>query len=196
MSLHFGFDLDNTLINYDLSALEYSKQIGIPNQKTINSLRSYLLTKHGNNYWTKAQSWIYTAGLANAAISYGALEAIEKLIAANHKVSIISHKTKFGPLKYGSPPFQSAAIQWIENSKIIKYFPNLNNIYFAESVEEKIFMIRERKLSHYVDDLLKIFLMDDYPRHDLKSFLFKPAVESPEWLVRLDSFDSLFDHIQ
>jgi hypothetical protein len=57
-------------------------------------------------------------------------------------------------------------------------------------------LIREHKLSHYVDDLLKIFLMDSYPKNDLKSFLFKPTVDSPDWLVRLDSFDSLIDQIQ
>jgi len=196
MSLHFGFDLDNTLINYDLSAQEYSKQIGIPNQKSVNSLRSYLLTKHGENYWTKAQSWIYTAGLANAEISQGAIEAIEKLVAGNYKVSIISHKTKFGPIQYGSTPFRSAAIEWIANSKLFKYFPNLDNIYFTDSIQEKIYFIRECKLSHYVDDLLKIFLMDDYPKYDLKSFLFKPTVKLPDWLVPLDSFDSLIDQIQ
>ena len=46
--------------------------------------------------------------------------------------------------------------------------------YFTDSIEKKISTIRECKLSHYVDDLLKIFVMDDYPKFNLKSFLFKP----------------------
>lgn len=195
MSLHFGFDLDNTIINYDLSAEEYSKLIRVPEQKSINSLRNYLLTKHGENYWTEAQSWIYTAGLANAVISWKALEVIEKLFVGNHKVSIISHKTKFGPIQYGSAPFRSEAIKWIRNSKLIEYFPNLDNVHFADSIEEKIYLIRISELTHYVDDLLKIFLMDDYPRHNLKSFLFRPLAKTPEWLIPLDSFESLIDQI-
>ena len=196
MQPHFGFDIDNTLINYDSSALEYSRLIKIPNQKSINSLRSYLLSQGSEEYWTEAQSWIYTSGLATAGISQGAVEAIGKLVNTGFKISIISHKTEFGPIQYGKVPFRTAATEWLENSKLIEYFPNLHNVYFTNSIENKISVIRECELSHYVDDLLKIFVMDDYPKLNLKSFLFKPNCKLPDWLIPLDSFDSLIDKIQ
>jgi hypothetical protein len=195
MRLHFGFDLDNTLINYDSSALEYSRLIKIPNQNSINSLRSYLLSQGNETYWTEAQSWIYTSGLATAEISQGAVEAIEKLVNLGFKLSIISHKTEFGPIQHGRAPFRATATEWIENSKLFEYFPNLNNVYFTDSIQNKISVIQECKLSHYVDDLLKIFLMDDYPKYSLKSFLFKPNCKLPEWLTPLDNFDLLIDKI-
>jgi len=195
MQPHFGFDLDNTLINYDSSALEYSRLIKIPNQKSINSLRSYLLSQGSEEHWTEAQSWIYTSGLATAEISQGAVEAIGKLVNTGFKISIISHKTEFGPIQYGRVPFRTAATEWLENSKLIKYFPNLHNVYFTNSIENKISAIRECELSHYVDDLLKIFEMNDYPKFNLKSYLFKPKCKLPDWLIPLDSFDSLIDKI-
>ena len=88
MQPHFGFDLDNTLINYEKSALEYSKLIKIPNKHSINSLRAYLNSQGSEKYWTQAQSWIYTSGLATADISQGAVEAIGKLVNTGFKISM------------------------------------------------------------------------------------------------------------
>ena len=65
-----------------------------------------------------------------------------------------------------------------------------------DSIQKKIEVIRECNLSHYLDDLLKIFLMDDYPKYRLKSFLFKPTSKIPDWLLPLDSFESLIDQIE
>jgi hypothetical protein len=196
VQLHFGFDLDNTLINYNSSALAYSRHNGIPDQNSINSLRGYLLSQGSEKYWTQAQSWIYTSGLATAEISHGAVEVIRKLVNTDFKISIISHKTEFGPFQYGKVPLRATAIEWLENSELIEFFPNLNNIYFTDSLEDKIGIIRECKLSHYVDDLIKIFLMDDYPKFSLKSFLFKPSFPLPDWLIPLESFDSLIEKIK
>ena len=196
MQPHFGFDLDNTLINYEKSALEYSKLIKIPNKHSINSLRAYLNSQGSEKYWTQAQSWIYTSGLATAEVSQGAVAALEKLTNLGFKLSIISHKTEFGPIQFGRAPFRSAATSWLQKSKLMEYFPNTDNIHFVDSIQKKIEVIRECNLTHYLDDLLKIFLMDDYPKYSLKSFLFKPTSKIPDWLLPLDSFESLIDQIE
>jgi hypothetical protein len=191
MQLHFGFDLDNTLINYDSSALAYSKLIGIPDQNSINQLRTYFTSSGQPESWTKAQSWIYAHGLELAEISSGAIPAINRLLSNGYGVSIISHKTKFGPSEFGSVPLRAVAIDWIARSQLNAYFPNLNNIYFADSIEEKVIIIRNCNLSHYADDLLKIFTHVEYPKNKIKSYLYKPTCEFPNWINPLNNFDSL-----
>ena len=191
MQLHFGFDLDNTLINYDLSALAYSKLISIPDQNSINQLRNYFTSTGHTESWTKAQSWIYTHGLELAEISSGAIQAINRLSSNGYVISIISHKTLFGPSEFGAVPLREVAMDWIANSQLNKYFPNLNNIYFADSIEEKVNLIRNSNLSHYADDLLKIFTHSEYPKNQIKSYLYKPTCDFPNWINPLDNFDSL-----
>ena len=191
MQLHFGFDLDNTLINYDSSALAYSKLIGIPDQNSINQLRTYFTSSGQPESWTKAQSWIYTHGLELAEISSGAIPAINRLSSNGYGVSIVSHKTEFGPSEFGSVPLREVAIDWIAMSHLNAYFPNLNNIYFADSIEEKVIIIRNCNLSHYADDLLKIFIHTEYPKNKIKSYLYRPTCEFPNWINPLNNFDSL-----
>jgi hypothetical protein len=194
MVLHFGFDLDNTLINYDLSALEYSRLNNLPDNQTMSSLRAYYTATKDSNAWAKAQSWIYTDGLEWAEVSSGATDTIQKLISVGYKISIISHKTEFGPSQYGGVPLRVAATDWITNSALIQFFPKLDNVYFTGSVREKISLIQEQKLSHYVDDLIKIFLHDAFPKHNLKSYIYKPCGKLPDWLIPLNDFKSLFNN--
>jgi len=191
MQLHFGFDLDNTLINYDSSALAYSRLISIPDQNSINQLRNYFASSGQTKSWTKAQSWIYTHGLQLAEISSGAIQAINRLSSNGYVVSIISHKTLFGPGEFGAVPLRKVAMDWIANSQLNSYFPNLNNIYFADSIEEKVILIRNCHLSHYVDDLLKVFIHTGYPKNRIKSYLYNPTCDFPSWINPLHNFDSL-----
>jgi hypothetical protein len=191
MQLHFGFDLDNTLINYSLSALAYSKLIGIPDQNSINQLKTYLTNSDHPEFWTQAQSWIYTQGLELAEISSGALPAIDRLLSYGYSVSIISHKSVFGPSEFGAVPLRKLAMDWIANSQFNAYFPNLSNVFFAGSVDEKINIIRNCNLSHYADDLLKILVHTQYPKNMIRSYLYQPTCEFPNWIIPLNNFDSL-----
>lgn len=194
MVLHFGFDLDNTLINYDLSALEYSRLNNLPDNQSMSSLRAHYAATKDSNAWAKAQSWIYTDGLEWAEVSSGATDTIQKLISVGYKISIISHKTEFGPSQYGGVPLRMAATNWITNTALFQFFPKLDNVYFTDSIREKISLIQEQKLSHYVDDLIKIFLHDAFPKHNLKSYIYKPCGKLPDWLIPLNDFKSLFNN--
>jgi hypothetical protein len=193
MQLHFGFDLDNTLINYDSSALAYSKLISIPDQNSINQLRTYLISSGHTEAWTKAQSWIYSHGLEMAYISSGAIPAINRLLSYGYGVSIISHKSLFGPNKFGAIPLRRLAMDWIASSQLNTYFPNLNNIYFANSIDEKINIISNCNLSHYADDLLKILMHTKYPKNMIKSYLYQPTCEFPNWINPLNNFNYLVE---
>lgn len=195
MKLHFGFDLDNTLINFDLSAVEYSRINNIPNLSDLNTLRKYLTLIENNQSWTKAQSWIYTEGLQWAKVSPGATDAIQKLLQLGFKVSIISHKTEFGPDEFGSANLRKSSKDWISESALSHFFPKLKNVYFVDSIQEKINMVQSLDLSHYLDDLLKIFLDSNFPRNSVKSYIYKPECSIPKWLKPIFEFKSLNDFL-
>jgi hypothetical protein len=63
----FGFDLDNTLVDYSISAQIYSRSNNLEKCEDISSLRSLLKTNDPTGRrWQEAQSWIYTEGLSFA----------------------------------------------------------------------------------------------------------------------------------
>jgi len=188
---HFGFDLDNTLVDYSKSCATYCIKNGIPIMHTIGELRSYLKPeKVDTENWTMAQAWLYTEGIEFATISDGAIEFIDELSDNGWKLSIHSHKTQNIPLKFGGTPLRINFINWFNNSPLEQHFQIGNNLFFYDSLIEKLEGISNSNLSHYVDDLPKVFESSSYPRR-LKSFLFRNKAEDLDWVTQIDNFTEI-----
>lgn len=190
---HFAFDLDNTLIDFSQSSIEYARKIGLSHCENLNALRRIL--KPGDEEsaeWTRAQSWIYGEGLHYANVSPYALKLIENLSIRKWKLSIISHKTEFGPVAFGKIPFRKLALEWLSNSTLHNYFSHNNNIWFANSLNDKVAIISKIMPDFYVDDLLKVFLHNNYP-DEITSFLYKSKENTPSWINKIESFQEIYD---
>ena len=60
----FGFDLDNTLIDYSQSTVEYCKLNRLQIYKSLRDLRNKIKFEMADDEsWQSAQAWIYTEGL-------------------------------------------------------------------------------------------------------------------------------------
>lgn len=189
--LRIGFDLDNTLVNYSLAVNQYCKANSLPVKNSIVELRNFLNPLDDRQSdWVKAQSWIYSDGLEFAEIENSAVSFIEKMAEENYEICILSHKSTLGPPQFGEKPFRERATSWLAKSKIGLYFTPGVNLFFYESLDDKVSGIKTQKLDLYVDDLLKVFRHPSYP-NKVKSFIFRSGRDTLDWLHEIHDFKEL-----
>ncbi len=156
-----GFDFDNTLIDYSNSfkKLVLKKKL-VPEEikKDKISIRNYLRKKDLENQWTILQGEVYGKYIMNGQIFNGVQEVFKYLETKKIKVKIISHKTRF-PYIGEKVDLRLSALKWIEAnifSQVSNIFFSKKDIFFQNSVEEKIEKIKDLKCDVYVDDLPEI----------------------------------------
>lgn len=183
----FGFDLDNTLINYTYSAQIYSDLKNLKSCKDIVSLRSLLNSSDTTGHkWQEAQSWIYTEGLSFAYPNSGAKELCSYLEANDYELRIVSHKTTHTPDFYGAKSLRNLATKWIKESELSEYFSNKNMIHYESTRINKVKRIKSLNLHYFVDDLAEVFLEPEYPK-EIISFLINSSESNIPWVQNISS---------
>lgn len=187
----FGFDLDNTLIDYSISCMRYAEQNNLPKVSNIGQLRELLKNGRGESeLWTSAQSWIYGIGLQYAFVSESSINLLQTLVEKGWGVSIHSHKTEFGPSAYGRAPLRKLMKDWLESSTLKSFFNLESNVNFYTELDSKIFGIADAKLDCYVDDLPRIFRHQEFPR-SIRSYLYRSHDEELDWVHSIYSFEEI-----
>ncbi len=159
-SIRFGFDLDNTLIDYSGSVLKYCQVKNLKNCFDIETLRQLLRELDTTNHeWQLAQCWLYTTGLNYAKFADGAIDFIDYLHKKDVSIYIISHKTEFTPDFCGRKNLRYFASTWLENNGITNILPSPRNLYFENTRQDKITQINRLNLRYFVDDLFDV--LDD-----------------------------------
>lgn len=178
MGVRFGSDLDNTLIDYSASVVEYCKQQKLGYCSDIRKLKKYLYELDALGYlWQRAQGWLYTEGLKFAKESEGSVSFCEFLTSINYKLFIVSHKTLYTPEFCGKKPLRRLAMNWIENSNFKTYFREPYQICFESTRELKVNRIRDLSLNYFVDDLKDVFLENEFPRGTKKFLIFEKDLQ-------------------
>lgn len=156
-----GFDFDNTLINYTPSFKKLvRKKKNIPNQinKDKISIRNYFREKNLEHEWTILQGEIYGNGIMDAEVYEGVKQTLKYLLNNKVNVKIISHKTQY-PYLGKKVDLRLSAMNWIKK-KILSEISSKNfsekDIFFENTISEKIEKIKELKCDIYVDDLPEI----------------------------------------
>jgi hypothetical protein len=156
MSIKIGIDLDNTIISYNnIINLLAKKKYKLNKEKNNKVLiKKEIIKKYGEVEWTKFQSLLYGENLKFAEVFYNFKKNISK-IKNDYEIYIISHKTKY--------PYIGKKINLIyESKKFIKinkisYCKNeiikKENIYFENTIENKIKRIKKLKINYFIDDL-------------------------------------------
>lgn len=173
-----GFDFDNTIINYTNSFKKISqKKKLVPNNfnKNKNSIKNYLIKKKNENAWTTLQGEVYGKYIMSAEIYKGVAKAILYLIKKNCVVKIISHKTKF-PYMGEKINLRSSAMKWLRKNLIKKNYIKIDqkNIFFEDTIENKIKRIKKERCDIYIDDLPKIL---NLLPGKIKKILFYPTYD-------------------
>ena len=155
----FGFDFDNTLINYDkifysiaVKRLLIKKKI----KKNKSSIKKILFREKKIKEWTKLQSEVYSRGIYKATPNEKLILLLKFLKKKKIKFYIISHKTKF-PYRGKKIDLHKISKDWLK----INIFNKKNRLgnckyYFESTIKKKIQRIRKLKITHFVDDLSEI----------------------------------------
>lgn len=156
-----GFDFDNTLINYTNSFKKLAKRKKIvPEEINIDkiSIRNYLRDKNLEHEWTILQGEVYGNSIMQAEIYEGVKEALKFLLKNNIKIKIISHKTQY-PYMGKKVDLRLSAKKWIEK-ELLNEISCINfseaDIFFENTINEKVNKIEELGCDIYVDDLPEI----------------------------------------
>ena len=187
----FGFDLDNTLIDYSVAVQKYCSNEGLDECKTINSLRTLLRRSDTTGrLWQLAQGWLYTDGLSYARSGHGAVELCEFLRNSNFELIIVSHKTTHTPDFCGKKPLREIATKWINSSDLADYFLGNEQIYYEATRALKVERIQKLKFNYFVDDLVEVFQEPAYPKN-VTSFLLSEAGPELTWVQNVTSLDAI-----
>jgi fermentation-respiration switch protein FrsA (DUF1100 family) len=190
-SRRFGFDLDNTIVDYSASVERYCFDNALQICKTIEELRALLQEIDDSGYhWQIAQGWLYTDGLSYAKPADGVIDLCEYLKARNFKLFIISHKTTHTPVFCGYKELRGVATKWISSRGLSKYFVDTENIFFEATRNLKIKRIQSLSLHYFVDDLVQIFQDPSYPKK-IVSFLLSTKSSNLSWVHDVTSFMSI-----
>jgi len=178
----FGFDLDNTLIDYGPAVIEFCRDRQLPDLTLIQDLRHHLQESlAGDDAWQEAQSYLYLDGLNFARPATGSIEFLKSLESIGVNPLIISHKTARTQTRFGGLDLRTPAIEWISNSSLGRFFKAPSNIHFTQTRAEKIKEIGIQKPSWYIDDLVEVLTDSFFP------------VETTPYLIGMP--DSGKDHI-
>jgi len=186
-----GFDLDNTLIDYSVSARVYAEQLNIEEICDLASLRNALLARSDKD-WQEAQAWIYTSGLKYATPGYGWSDLLIKLLRSKTDLYIVSHKTRFTPEQYGRIDLHYCARNWLEEAVNIHEIGEIKGVFFEPSRENKIEKISALDLDCFVDDLIEVLEDPKFPLRTRK-VLYDPQsrFKSTDSITSIDSLSKV-----
>lgn len=174
--MRIGLDFDNTIACYDRAIAKLAEEIfELPNAvpRTKLGLRDYLRKENREQEWTAFQGELYGPGMRYAEIYEGAIETMLELSAMGHEMFVVSHRSK---TPYAGPAYDlhSAARAWLK--EVVQNHGLFNNeqVFFLETRDEKIQMIRDLRCEVFLDDLPEVLEATKFPTTTL-GILFAPG---------------------
>ena len=177
MILRIGLDFDNTIANYDQAFPEVARILGYETNNlnaTLNKrdLKLDLLNQpDGDTAWQKVQGLVYGKYIDLASLYPGVFEFVLRALSGDNQVFIVSHKTQLGHFDESRTPLRQAATNWLINQKLVgdsDFNIKLQNVFYAETRDEKINKISELKLDVFIDDLEEVLTDKSFPKETRK----------------------------
>ena len=161
LNIKIGVDLDNTLINYDEVFLLGANELGlIPlgwHGDKIQ-IKKYLHSKDdGATKWQTLQGRVYGKLIEYAKLFDGAYRFLWRCCEREIIVDLVSHKTEYGHNDFDEIPLRKVAINFLISHNILVgkgYF--LRNIYFEDTLQNKVLRIIENRYDYFIDDLPEV----------------------------------------
>ena len=207
MILRIGLDFDNTIANYDQAFPEVARILGYETNNfnaTLNKrdLKLKLLKQpDGDTAWQKVQGLVYGKFIDLASLYPGVYEFVLRALASGHEIFIVSHKTELGHFDESRTPLRQAATTWLTNQKLVGDSDSkikLQNIYYAETRDEKINKMVELQLDVFIDDLDEVLSDRSFPKRTRK-ILFGSGATTSQEILAMQSWrevgDALFGEI-
>ena len=143
----------------------------VPKKK--NAVRDYLRREGNEEQFTLLQGEVYGLRIIEAEPAEGMLNAVKELHQKGIQTVLISHKTK-KPYKGPSYDLRQAAWEWLNKYGFFDKDGigwDEDKVFFADSKDIKVEMIKKLGCTHYVDDLPEI--LDMIPK-EVDRILYNP----------------------
>jgi hypothetical protein len=178
-----GVDFDNTLVTYDKLLARIAVERGLidcDHAETKKSIRDRLRQlPNGEIEWQRCQALLYGSRIAEAKLIEGVLRFFELVRQQGTQVYIISHKTEFSP--FDNLNLRTAALTWMTANRFFESDGlglTHNDVFFADSRQQKIDYIAELRCTHFIDDLEETLLEAAFPPSTTR-ILYEPGRQMP-----------------
>lgn len=201
-----GIDFDNTIAGYDHVFPAAAVAEGLLKEGEALSKRQVhdllrLRPGGGKHDWMFLQGRVYGNHMAQAEMIEGVADFLLRCKATAIPVHIISHKTEFGHFDPDMIDLRQAALRWMENQGLFdacRFGLRRQNIHFESTRHEKVERIAALRCTHFIDDLIKVFLEADFPDFT-RGFLFtagEPAIKiGPHPYTPLSTWTAISDAV-
>ena len=162
--MKIGVDLDNTLIDYERAFLAAANHLKIhlpPSVQTKPAIREFVRsTQDGELVWQRLQGLAYgNCALAHAKLYPGVKRFLWRCRELGHKVTIVSHKTKYGHHDPEKVPLRAVSSAFLTNQGITDDEGGLvNRVTYHNAYEDKISFIKSQCFDWFIDDLMEVIV--------------------------------------
>ena len=193
-----GIDLDNTIIDYELSIKALCRD-HYPTLNLVESskeeLKSAITNSLGNKEWTKCQSLLYGQYVEFAELYSSAAKTISSLQKNGWEVQIISHKTETS-ISGSMIPLREIAEKWLLQ-KLSPVFQSRyelkSKIHFCNSIDEKISKILSLKCKAFVDDLHLVLSL--LPKDINRYWIFQNQSDDKNGITAVQDWEDLYRNV-
>lgn len=169
---HIGLDLDNTIITYDAAFAKVGVDIGLLAAghalRTKEDVKASLITpERGEQDWMRLQGQVYGRYIDSAALNEGVAAFIREMRGRGARISIISHKTRFGHFD-DEVNLWDAARGWLDRQGFFSaegFGLDVADLHFLETRDEKVSMIDRAGCDAFVDDLPEVLHHPAFPKN-------------------------------
>jgi hypothetical protein len=168
---HVGLDLDNTIITYDAAFAKVGVDIGLlaagHGLRTKEEVKAHLITPvRGEQDWMRLQGQVYGRHIGSAMLNEGVGEFIHAVRREGARISIISHKTRFGHFDDEINLWEAARGFLDQQGFFAAHGFGLDpaDLHFLETRDEKVAMIRKAACDAFVDDLPEVLVHQAFPK--------------------------------
>ena len=177
--MKIGIDFDNTIACYDSLFMEVALKERLIKDDSLSynkkEIRNHFrLQKDGEKTWMKLQGLVYGKYMHNAEMMPGVANFLVSCKIQDCSVYIVSHKTKYGHYDPEKISLRGEALRWMESRRFFdtKHFAlNKQDVYFADTREEKVDIISRLECDYFIDDLPEVFEEKSFPK-STKKILF------------------------
>ena len=153
-----GIDFDNTIVTYGSIFYDIAKEKDLIEAKSTLSkteVRDLLIKEGKEELFTYIQGLVYGPRIVDAEPSPGVIKKLIELKHKGYKLILVSHKTRY-PIKGDKHDLHAACMNWLTKNGFFKsdgigWGPE--DLYFAETKEEKAVIVKEQACDLFIDDL-------------------------------------------
>ena len=150
--IKIGIDFDNTIAFYDEVFAKVAIKMKLINsgwKGTKTQLKKKIIENKNLENWKKLQGQVYGKYMKKALVYKGFDHFFQLAQFLNAKLFIVSHKTKYGHYDKKKINLRIEALKWLKKNK---YYKNVQ-IFFENSIDQKINTINSLNLNFFIDDL-------------------------------------------